>query len=112
LLLVSAMLPQPLVLKVASQATQEELDAAITYFTSLSVDSTVSIVETDNVPRSEPKGWALIPLAQGRSERLGTRIVELPNNPASTELRNSAATFAAHLPRWCSRTVTKAGQVQ
>jgi cytochrome c553 len=41
----------------------------------------------------------LRPIAQGGSERLGTRIVELPNNPASTELRDSAATFTAFVPR-------------
>jgi cytochrome c553 len=96
---VAEMLPQALMLKVASQATQEELDAAITYFGSLPVHSTVSVVEADSVPRSQPAGWALVPLVQGGSEPLGTRIVELPDNPASIELRDSTATFTAYVPR-------------
>ena len=109
---VAAMLPQTLMAKGAAQATQEELDAASAYFASLPVSSTIAIVEAEAVPRSEPSGWALAPLADGGTEPLGSRIVELPNDPASTELRDPAATFTAYVPRGSlelGRTLATAG---
>jgi len=96
---VAAMLPQTLMAKVAAQATQDDLDAAVTYFASLPVSSTVTVVEVESAPRSEPSGWALAPLVGGGNEPLGSRVVELPNDPVSTDLRDPAATFAAYVPR-------------
>ena len=96
---VAAMLPQTLMAKGAAQATQAELDAAIAYFASLPVGSTVAVVEAETVPRSEPSGWALARLVDGGTESLGSRIVELADDPASADLRDPATTFTAYVPR-------------
>jgi len=96
---VAAMLPQTLMVKGATQATQDELDAAVAYFASLQVSSTVIVVEAEAAPRSAPSAWALAPLSDGGTEPLGSRVVELPNDPVSTDLRDPAATFTAYVPR-------------
>lgn len=100
---VATMLPQVLMAKNAGQATQEELDAAVAYFASLPPSSKIVVVEAQDVPRSEPRGWALAHHADGGTEPLGSRIVELPDYPESTELRNSAATYTAYVPRGAVR---------
>jgi cytochrome c553 len=95
---VAAMLPNKLMAKGAAQVTPEEIDAAVAYFASLPVSSKLSVVEAEEVPRSAPRGWALAPLSEGGTEALGSRIVELPNDPVSADLRDPAATYTAYVP--------------
>ncbi len=92
----------PMVLKshVAGSVTDEELEAAAAYFSSLPRRSYVKVVETDVVPKTAAylNLW-LVPAPGGGTEPLGQRIIEMPDDTDRFELRDSQAPFTAFVPR-------------
>jgi len=95
---VAAMLPQAIMVRNAKNASDDEVAAAARWFAALPGRSLVTVVETATVPRSEPRGWMLMPVEGGGSEPIGQRIVELPRDVAAVELRDPAAAYVAHVP--------------
>jgi cytochrome c553 len=86
----------------AKAMTDEEVRAAAAYFASIRWTPWVRVVETDSVPRTRIAGGLFIPLqgAEGGREPIGQRIVEVPENPESTELlRDPRSGFVAYVPR-------------
>ena len=96
---VAAMLPQALMIRNAKNATDAEVESAARYFASLPVRSLVTVIETDTVPRTEPRGWMLMPVEAGGSEPIGQRIIEVPSDVRLVELRDPAIGFTSYVPR-------------
>lgn len=95
---VAAMLPQALMVRNAKNASDAEVQAAAAYFAALPPRSLVKVVESETVPRSEPRGWMLMPLDPPATEPIGQRIVELPDDVQRVELRDPQVGFVAHVP--------------
>ena len=98
--------------------TADEARAAINYYAKLRRRPWVKVVETDMVPRTEiVEGGLRIPRTPESLERLGDRVVEVPQFTGRTRLYDSHATFVAYVPigsikRGRNLVATGAGKVQ
>jgi len=94
-----AMLSQPLMAQVAAHASDEEVAAAAAYFAGLRYQPWIRVVETDTVPKTEVAGVSMLGVvADGGTEPIGPRIIEVPENLGLTELRDDASGFLAYVP--------------
>ena len=83
-----------------SQATSDE-DAkqAADYFASLKPTVWVKVTEADTVPKSWVNAARMrLPLPNGGTEPLGSRIIELPQDPALATARDPKSGFIAYVP--------------
>ncbi len=94
---VPSMRPPALMIEIAKAATDAEVRAAADYFASLRMTPWIRVVETETVPRTEIRGM-LVPVEDGGTEPIGQRIIEVPEDLARTELRDSASGFVAYVP--------------
>jgi cytochrome c553 len=92
------LLPPGLMDKIAKAATDEEVKAAAEYFAGLQPKPWIRVVEAATVPKTHPAGYMLVPDAGGGTEPIGERIIEMPENAAQTELRDSGSGFVAYVP--------------
>lgn len=94
-----AMLSQPLMAKVAAHASDAEVATAAAYFSGLRHGPWIRVVETDTVPKTEVAGVSMLGVvADGGTEPIGQRIIEVPENLGRTELRDDASGFVAYVP--------------
>jgi len=85
---------------IAKGMTEEEIEAAASYFASMQWTPWVRVVETETVPRVWNRNGmfhALTGEAAG-SEPVGNRIVEIPEDSERTMLRDSRSGFIAYVP--------------
>jgi len=90
--------PQTLMISLAKNASDSEIAAAATYFSSLKPRDRIRVVETDFVPKTFVAGWFLADLGNGEKEPIGSRIIEVPEDLAQFENRDSHARFIAYVP--------------
>ena len=81
----------------AKAATAAEIEEAAAYFSSFAYKKWIRVVEVNEVPKTRIAGSMHVPAAEG-TEPLGQRIIEVPENPARTELRDGASGFVAYVP--------------
>ena len=93
-----ASLPINLMVAVAKLVSEEDIRIAAEYFASLKPAPWIRVVETGTVPKTRVGGWMLIADDSGRTEVIGQRIIEMPENLERTELRDSASGFIAYVP--------------
>jgi cytochrome c553 len=84
--------------RIAKAASDAEVQAAAEYFASLKPKATIRVVEADMVPKTKLAGM-LVPEEGGGTEPIGMRIIEAPENPALTELRDEDSGFVAYVPK-------------
>ena len=92
----------PLMTGFAVAMTDEEIEQAAEYFSSMRWTPWIEVVETDTVPKTRIAGGMHLKLegAEAGSEPLGRRIVESPVNAEHTELlRDPRSGFIAYVPR-------------
>jgi cytochrome c553 len=92
------MVPHTNMMKVGKAASDAEVKAAAEYFAGLTYKPWVRVVETDTVPKTRVSAWLLVPVEGGGTEPIGQRIIEVPEDPARTELRDPASGFVAYVP--------------
>jgi cytochrome c553 len=93
-----ASLPINLMIAVAKLVSDEDTNIAAAYFSALKPVPWIRVVETDTVPKTQVGGWMLIADESARTEPIGERIIEMPENLERTELRDSASGFIAYVP--------------
>jgi len=93
-----AMRPPALMLANAKHATDEDVQAAAAYFASLPYQRWIRVVEAASVPQTRVLGALLVPVPGGTPEPIGQRIIEVPEDPARTELRDPSSGFIAYVP--------------
>jgi cytochrome c553 len=91
-------LPQANMIALAKAATQDEVQAAAKYFSSLKARQNIRVVETARVPKTYVAGWVLAAKEGKEKEALGRRIVEMPEDLERFESRDARATFVAYVP--------------
>jgi cytochrome c553 len=90
--------PPALMISLAKGATDAEIDAAAAYFSSLKPRAVMRVVETDSVPQTYVAGWFLAAAKGGEKEPLGNRIIEIPEDLAQFENRDTHVQFIAYVP--------------
>jgi cytochrome c553 len=83
----------------AKYMTDDEVNAAAEYFSSMRWTPWIRVVETSNVPKTRLSGGMYLRIDNGGTEPLGQRIIETPENVAATEmLRDPHSGFIAYVP--------------
>jgi cytochrome c553 len=90
--------PPDLMVAVAKAASDEEAKAAATYFASLQPRATVRIVESETAPKTHVAGVVLADAGNGEREPIAGRIIEMPEDTARFENRDSHVGFVAYVP--------------
>ena len=86
---------------IAQGMTEEDIQAAADYYSSMPWTPWIRVVETDVVPTTRIVLGMYVPLEGERAgtEPLGLRIIETPENPEHTEtLRDPRSGFIAYVP--------------
>jgi cytochrome c553 len=91
-------LPQANMIALAKASTDEEIQAAAKYFSSLKPRQNIRVVETARVPKTYVAGWVLAAKVGKTKEPLGRRVVETPEDLERFESRDTRATFVAYVP--------------
>ena len=85
----------------AKAMTEDEIQAAASYFSSMPWTPWIRVVETGSVPKTRSQGGMWIPLVEAAAgtEPIDNRIIETPENAVYTEtLRNPHSGFIAYVP--------------
>jgi len=83
---------------VAKHLSDAEIVAASDYFSKLRVVRWTRVVETATVPRTWWRGNRRLQLPDGGSEPIGRQIVEVPEDPERTALRDPHSGTVAYVP--------------
>ena len=89
-----------LMIDMARGMTEEEIEAASSYFASMQWTPWIRVVETEMVPRVWNRNgvFHILTGADAGSEPIGDRIVETPEDSERTLLRDSRSGFIAYVP--------------
>lgn len=85
---------------IAKVTSEEDARAAADWFASLKPKVWVKVMESNSVPKSyvSTKGRMRLPDPAGGTEPLGSRIIELPQDAALAQSRDSHSGFVAYVP--------------
>lgn len=87
-----------IMIAIAKGMTDDEVAATAQYFGSIPWTPWIRVVETADVPKTRVSGGMFIPLDGSETEPLGARIIEVPEHPDRTELRDPRSGFVAYVP--------------
>ena len=82
----------------AEAVSLEDLKTATEYFASLKYKPWIKVVETDKVPQTKIMAM-YVPLEGNETEKLGDRIIEVPEKPDLTDIRDFQTGFIAYVPK-------------
>jgi cytochrome c553 len=83
---------------IAKAMTPDEVAAAAVYFASIPPKPWVHVVETATVPKTRLSGGMFVPLDGTETEPIGARLIEVPEHPDLTDLRDDRAGFVIYAP--------------
>ena len=90
--------PPAAMIAVAKASTDAEWAQAAEYFANVPYRPWIRVVEAAMVPKVRVSGSMYVPVPDGGQEPIGQRVVEVPEDVARTELRDSASGFVAYVP--------------
>ena len=91
--------PVLLMTAIAKAATDAEEQEAAAYFSSLKPKPVIKVVEADTVPVTQIARVFYMLAKDGGTEPIGTRVVEVPDDVAQFEHRDSRSRFTAYVPQ-------------
>jgi cytochrome c553 len=91
--------PSVLMTAIAKAVTLEEAQAAAAYFSALKPKANIKVIETDTVPITEIARVFYVVSKNRGSEPIGERILEVPDDPAQFEHRDTRSQFTAYVPK-------------
>ena len=84
---------------IAKGMTDEEIQAAAKYFSSMKWTPWIKVVEANTVPKTRIAGGMFLKLEGDETEPIGQRIIEAPDDAEHTEaLRDPHSAFTAYVP--------------
>ncbi len=83
---------------VAEGISPEEAKTAAEYYAAVKPVQWIHVVETNTVPKTHPNARMLAVDADGSTEPIGNRVIEVPQNLELAEMRDSASGFIAYVP--------------
>jgi cytochrome c553 len=90
--------PTALMVKIAKAATDREIEAAASYFSSLRRRSYVHVVEAATIPKVAVAGWVYRKAVSSGQEPIGQRVVETPDDFEQFEKRDPGVRYTAFVP--------------
>ena len=87
-----------LITAIAKAMTNDDIAAAADYFAAIPPTPWIRVVETATVPRTRIAGGMFVPLDGAETEPIGARIIEVPEHPDRTDLRDPRSGFVAYAP--------------
>ncbi len=85
---------------IAKGMTDEEIRQAAEYFGAMKAKPWIKVVETRTVPATTTSVGLFLPVAGGKQEPIGARIIEVPEDVEAVEvLRNPRVGFIAYVPQ-------------
>jgi cytochrome c553 len=95
-----------LMIGLAKDITDAEIEAAAEYFSSIKPRANISVIEANTVPKTFVSSWHYATRADknrasqntAETEPLGARIVEMPDDLEQFENRDPRSTFTAYVP--------------
>jgi len=90
--------PSDLMLKVALNATPEDVEAAARYFTAQTLRPRVTVLERRRVPNTHVEGWVYVADAGKGREPLAGRILEIAPDIVRHEKRDDRLRYIAYVP--------------
>ena len=91
--------PPAAMLAIGKAATVDDVKPAAEYFASLKYKPWIRVIEADSVPKTVVSGSMLVKVEGGGMGPIGHRIIETPEDLERTELRDSASSFIAYVPK-------------
>jgi cytochrome c553 len=91
-------LPPKLMIETAKAINDRDIEAAAAYFSALRARPAIRVVEAENVPKTQARGWHLAVASDSGFEPLGQRIIEVPENLGDFASRDGRARFTAFVP--------------
>ena len=86
-------------LLISERLTDDDINQAADYFSSMPWTQWIRVVEVDVVPTTRIAGQMFHLVADGTTEPIGNRIVEAPENEAEEQLRAPRTGFVAYVPK-------------
>jgi cytochrome c553 len=84
---------------IAKGMTEDEIQAAGKYFSSMKWTPWIKVVEAATVPKTRIAGGMFLKMEGTETEAIGARIIEVPNDTEHTEaLRDPRSGFTAYVP--------------
>jgi len=90
--------PVSIMLMSAKALTDEEVQVAANYFSSLKPQQIIKVVESDTVPKNYIERNFFVLSKSGGTEPLGQRIIEVPDDVEQYHLRDARTQFTAYVP--------------
>jgi cytochrome c553 len=84
--------------KETNNASDVDLEQAAAYFSKRTFKPMTTVIETTTVPKTLWKDFLLVPVASGKREPIGERIIETSNDFAGYVLGNERIRFVAYVP--------------
>ncbi len=92
--------PPAAMLALSAHTKDSDLKIAGDYFASLTYKPWIRVVESDTAPKTFVDGTSMLnPTPDGATEKLGNRIIEIPESVERTELRDPRSGFIAYVPK-------------
>jgi cytochrome c553 len=85
-------------IQIAKGLNDAETKSASQYFASMKYKPWIRVAQTKAVPKTISTGSMLLPAGGDLTESIGNRIIEVPEHPDRTELRDPTSGFAAYVP--------------
>jgi cytochrome c553 len=85
--------------KLAKSATDEDVQAAAAYFSSIKPKPWIRVVEVEEVPKTKPAAGMMVVVDGGGKEPIGDRVIEVSEDLEKTELRDPTSGFIAYVPK-------------
>jgi len=91
-------LPSVAMEAVGKAASDEEVASAAKYFSSLKTRKSITVIESEEVPKTYIAAWVFSPVNGKDKEPIGIRIIEMPKDLERFESRDTHSEFIAYVP--------------
>ncbi|HEX4487728.1 MAG TPA: c-type cytochrome [Terriglobales bacterium] len=91
--------PAKLMAALAKSASDDEVAQAAAYFSGVKPRKLISVIETNEVPKTYVAGWVYTPTLEKEKEPIAGRIIEMPTDLEQFESRDTHSEFVAWVPK-------------
>jgi len=80
------------------ELTEDEIKQVVAYYAAMTLPARVKVVESETVPTTYVPNWYYTSKLDGKTEPLGDRIIEIPDDEENFVNRDYRVTFTAYVP--------------
>ena len=80
------------------ELSDDEIKQAAAYYAAMKLPARIKVIESDTVPTTYVPNWYFTSNLDGKTEPLGERIIEMPDDEENFVNRDARVTFTAYVP--------------